>query len=76
MDCSLKSKIFRLLVKPFFDRAKDVSFAGRVNQLLFEITEEDLTNPLGYRLIENGLQSPYLSEILLGFEGNLMDLSH
>ena len=68
--CSLKSKIFRLLVKPFFDRAKDVSFAGRVNQLLFEITEEDLTNPLGYRLIENGLQSPYLSEILLGFEGN------
>lgn len=68
--CSLKSKIFRLLVKSLFDRAKDVSFAGRVNQLLFEITEEDLSNPIGYRQIENGLRSPYLSEILLGFEGN------
>lgn len=69
-QCSRKSRIFRLLVKSFFDRAKDVSFAGRVNQLLFEILEEDLSNPRGSRLLENGLASPYLSEILLGFEGN------
>lgn len=68
--CSRKSRYFRMLVKSFFDRAKDVSFAGRVNQLLFEIMEEDLSNPIGSRLIENGLTSPYLSEILLGFEGN------
>jgi hypothetical protein len=68
--CSKKSKIFRLLVKKFYDKAKEVSFAGRVNKLLLEITQEDTTNNIGERKIENGLNSPELEEILVAFEGN------
>ena len=68
--CSKKSKTFRLLVKKFYDKAKEVSFAGRVNKLLLEITQEDTTNNIGERKIENGLNSPELEEILVSFEGN------
>ena len=51
-SCSHKSRIFRLLAKLFYDKAKEVSFAGRVNQLLFEILEEDTINPIGKRKLE------------------------
>lgn len=69
-SCSHKSRIFRLLAKQFYDKAKEVSFAGRVNQLLFEILEEDTSNPIGKRKLEIGLQIPELNEILVNFEGN------
>ena len=68
--CSLKSRVFRLLAKQFYDRAKEVSFAGRVNKLLFEILEEDTLNQRGERKLEIGLQIPDLDEILLHFEAN------
>lgn len=55
--CVNKSRVFRQLAKPLFDRAKEVSFAGRVNQLLFEILEEDTLNPKGKRTLEQGLIS-------------------
>ena len=45
--CVRKSRIFRLLAKQFYDKAKEVSFAGRVNKLLFEILEEDTENKIG-----------------------------
>ena len=48
-SCVRKSRIFRLLAKQFYDKAKEVSFAGRVNSLLFEILEEDTTNQKGNR---------------------------
>lgn len=69
-SCSQKSKVFRLLAKQFYDKAKEVSFAGRVNKLLFEILQEDTTNKIGERKVENGLQIPELDEILVHFEGN------
>lgn len=69
-SCVLKSRVFRLLAKQFYDNAKEVSFAGRVNQLLFEILEEDTINPIGKRKLEIGLQIPELHEILVNFEGN------
>jgi hypothetical protein len=69
-SCSQKSKVFRLLAKQFYDKAKKVSFAGRVNKLLFEILQEDTTNKIGERKVENGLQIPELDELLLHFEGN------
>ncbi|MQP52037.1 MULTISPECIES: hypothetical protein [unclassified Flavobacterium] len=69
-SCVIKSRIFRLLAKQFYDKAKEVSFAGRVNQLLFEILEEDTTNKRGERKLEIGIQTPELDEILVNFEGN------
>jgi len=68
--CATKSRIFRLLAANFYRNAKDVSFAGRANQILFEILEEDLLNPKGERTLAEGMKSPFLHEILLGFEGN------
>ena len=69
-SCVLKSRVFRLLAKQFYDKAKEVSFAGRVNQLLFEILEEDTTNKKGERKLEIGLLNPELHEILVNFEAN------
>lgn len=74
--CSLKSRTFRLLAKKFYDNAKEVSFAGRVNKLLFEILEEDLFNTIGERKIENGLQNLHSEELLLEFEGNKLRPLH
>jgi hypothetical protein len=68
--CTKKARTFRLLAKYFFDRAKEVSSAGRVNKLLLEILAEDTTNPKGERTIEEGIKSEYLQEILIGFEAN------
>ena len=69
-SCVRKSRVFRLLAKQFYDKAKEVSFAGRVNQLLFEILEEDTTNKKGERKLEIGLQIPELHEIIVNFEAN------
>jgi len=68
--CATKSRIFRLLAVELYKKSKDVSFAGRANKILFEILEEDTTNPKGTRTLEEGMKSPFLHEILLGFEGN------
>ncbi len=68
--CVKKARTFRLLAKQFFDKAKEVSSAGRLNQLLLEILSEDTINPKGERTLEEGLKSMYLDEILLGFEAN------
>lgn len=70
--CVKKSSVFRTLAKTFFDQAKEVSFAGRVNKLLFEILSEDTENQIGSRTIEKGLQSEHLEEIMIGFEANKM----
>lgn len=68
--CVQKSKTFRLLAKQFYDKAKEVSFAGRVNKLLLEILQEDTMNIIGERKVENGLQIEELDEIMMHFEGN------
>lgn len=69
-SCSKKSIVFRSLAKEFYNKAKEVSFAGRVNKLLFEIVEEDDQNEIGSRKLENGLQKKESNEILIHFEGN------
>ncbi len=68
--CALKSRAFRQLAVQFYRNSKDVSFAGRANQILLEILDEDTLNPKGQRTLEEGLKSPFLNEILVGFEGN------
>jgi hypothetical protein len=73
-SCVQKSKTFRLLAKSFYDKAKEVSFAGRANKLLFEILQEDNKNKIGERKVENGLKSKELDEILVHFEGNKLRL--
>lgn len=69
-SCVLKAKAFRLTAKQFFDKAKEGSFAGRVNSLLFEILEEDTKHPIGERKLEIGLQTPDGPTLLVGFEAN------
>lgn len=69
-SCAVKSRVFRLLVKPFYDQAKEGSFAGRTNKLLFEILEEDTNNTRGNRKLENGLKTTEGKELLLNFEAN------
>ncbi|MBF6640273.1 hypothetical protein IVB69_02145 [Flavobacterium sp. J49] len=61
---------FRATAYHFFNRAKDGSFAGRANKLMFEIIEEDATNQHGERTLENGLLSPDTNKYFEGFEGN------
>ncbi len=67
---STKSKLFRHLAFQFNQRAKDGSFAGRANKLLFEILEEDTINQTGERTVENGLNTTDGVNSLIGFEGN------
>lgn len=69
-SCVQKAKTFRLLVKPFFDAAKEGSFAGRVNKMLFEILKEDSNNELGKRTLEAGLKTKEGVELLEEFEAN------
>lgn len=71
-SCVVQSHVFRLLFKQFYDRAKEVSFAGRVNQLLFDILKEDQENPIGTRQIASGLATKEGKEFLLGFEANIL----
>lgn len=61
---------FRMLVKPFFDRAKDLGFAGRANALLFDIIASDTVNERGQKKAEIGWQKPEVHKFPLGFEGN------
>ena len=69
-SCAKKSRVFRLLAKQFYDQAKEGSFAGRVNSLLFDILEEDKNNEHGKRTLINGLKAQESLELLLNFEAN------
>lgn len=69
-QCSKKSVLFRQIANRFNRLAKEVSFAGRVNKLLFEILEEDSTQPRGQRTLIEGLKTTDGKEILIGFESN------
>jgi hypothetical protein len=69
-QCSKKSVLYRQIANRFNRLAKDVSFAGRANKLLFEILEEDTTHPKGQRTQLEGLKTTDGKEILVGFESN------
>lgn len=69
-SCVVQSSVFRLMFKQFYDRSKEVSFAGRVNQLLFDILKEDKEHPVGNRQLACGLKTKQGKEFLLGFEAN------
>lgn len=71
-----KAKTFRAMAYPFFNRAKDGSFAGRANKLMFEIIAEDKVNPHGERTFENGIQSNEAKTYPIGFEGNSLRPLH
>ena len=58
------------MVAEFNKHAKDGSFAGRANELLLEILQEDLKNELGSRLITERIKTKFGQDLLLGFEGN------
>ena len=68
--CATKSALFRQLVVRFNDNAKDGSFAGRANKLLFDILQEDTTQPQGKRTLAEGLKTSDGKEALLFFESN------
>lgn len=70
--CSKKSALFRQIAHRFNQVSKEVSFAGRANKLLFEILQEDTTQPKGQRTLKGGLRTKEAVEILLGFESNLL----
>lgn len=67
---SKKCRLFRFLALQFNTRAKDGSFTGRANKLMFEILEEDTKNQIGERTVQNGLNTPEGVDLLPGFEGN------
>jgi hypothetical protein len=69
-QCAKKSAIFRQLALNFNQRAKDGSVAGRANKLLFEILQEDATQPQGKRTLIEGLKTSDGKEALLFFESN------
>lgn len=69
-QCSKRSVHFRQLASRFNHLAKDGSFAGRVNKLLFEILEEDTTQPQGKRTLTEGLKTEEGKKALWGFESN------
>jgi hypothetical protein len=68
--CSKKGQVFRKLAHYFNSRAKDGSYAGRVNKLMLDILNEDQTNPTGLRTVEKGMESEDAKEYFVGFEGN------
>ncbi|WP_367757330.1 hypothetical protein [Flavobacterium sp. WC2430] len=68
--CVRKSVIFRQLASRFNERAKEGSFAGRANKLLFEILQEDTTQPQGKRTLAEGLKTTNGKDFLLLFESN------
>jgi hypothetical protein len=69
-QCSKKSVLFRFIANRFNRLAKDVSFAGRTNKMLFEILEEDTTQLKGQRTLLEGLKTKDGKQILIGFESN------
>lgn len=68
--CAKKGRVFRQLVKAFYDDAKDGSIAGRTNQLLHAIIKEDKEHERGQRQLHTGMQSAAALAFLTGFEGN------
>jgi hypothetical protein len=70
------SKTFQRLVYLFNKNAKDGSFAGRSNKLLFEILKEDLHRERGERLVTEGIKSKHGQELLVGFESNKLRPLH
>ena len=68
--CAKKSAIFRQLAVRFYNLAKDGSIAGRANKLLFEILQEDTTQPQGKRTLAEGLKTSDGKELLPLFESN------
>tara|TARA_R110000868_G_scaffold272162_1_gene531440 strand:+ start:4164 stop:4952 length:789 start_codon:yes stop_codon:yes gene_type:complete len=68
--CARKSVVFRQLALQFNNLAKDGSVAGRANKLLFEILQEDTTQPQGKRTLAEGLKTTYGKDFLLLFESN------
>ncbi|TDE51277.1 hypothetical protein [Flavobacterium sp. GT3P67] len=69
-QCVRKAAQFRQLAVRFNTLAKDGSVAGRTNKLLFEILQEDTTQPQGKRTLTEGLKTSEGKENLLFFESN------
>lgn len=69
-QCVKKAALFRQLAARFNSLAKDGSVAGRTNKLLFEILQEDTTQPQGKRTLTEGLKTSAGKEYLLFFESN------
>ena len=69
-QCVKKAALFRQLVASFNVLAKDGSVAGRTNKLLFDILQEDMTQPQGKRTVKEGLKTSEARECLLRFESN------
>ncbi|MGL2964596.1 hypothetical protein ACSVH2_12310 [Flavobacterium sp. RSB2_4_14] len=67
-----KGQSFRGIALYFNKRAKDGSYSGRGNKLMFEIIEEDTTNPHGERTFETGIETPETRSFFIGFEGNIL----
>lgn len=59
-----------MIAQYFNDRAKDGSFSGRCNKLMLKIIQEDISNPSGERIFENGMLVPEVVSYFVGFEGN------
>jgi hypothetical protein len=68
--CVKKSVVFRQLAAHFNNLAKDGSFAGRANKLLFDILQEDTINTQGKRTLSEGLKTSEGKATLLSFESN------
>jgi hypothetical protein len=75
-QCSIKSVLFRQIANCFNHLAKEVIFAGRANKLLFEILEENTSQPRGQRTLIEGLKTKDGKEILLDFESNKLRPLH
>ncbi|WP_413999297.1 hypothetical protein ACMDB5_01630 [Flavobacterium sp. W1B] len=74
--CAKKTVIFRQLAVHFNKLAKEGSFAGRANKLLFEILQEDTTQPQGKRTLSEALKTSEGKELLVGFESNCLRPLH
>ena len=68
--CAKKTVVFRQLASRFNKLAKEGSFAGRANKLLFEILQEDTSQPQGKRTLSEALKTSDAKELLLEFESN------
>lgn len=67
---AVMSRTFRMLVRVLNEKAKDLTYAGRSNQLLLEIIKEDTLHENGERTLVQGIQEEDVASYLLGFEGN------
>ncbi|MBK0371258.1 hypothetical protein [Flavobacterium agrisoli] len=68
--CTLKSKVFKGLVQPFYSKAHASSLFGRCNQLLLAILREGIPQEDLNQQFYEGLQTDTAKRFLLGFEGN------